>query len=251
MHHPPALAYLFLASGLLMACTGRADDGIGMSRDGQPQTGIGKPAPLATSADDTSAACDNPALYRAGSRWRRTMRDDNGLWEHELVSEVIGPTTFRGQAVVETRTSGPDWTTSNYRRLQPDTLEAHGSQTGSPGEASQRHYYDPVIRYPRAQVKGETLTLKYALRGMIGELQREETATLTYEGRETIRVPAGKFETCRFRETSNSAGLGNQWHDWFIASGPYRGLHIKQVSYDDEGRISGGYQVTRISADFR
>lgn len=195
----------------------------------------------------TSAACNNDAMWRAGSTWSVSWRSTgpSGSDGTETV-EVIGQTSFRGRPAVEQRHTWGELISTTYSALNGGYEEFYGGNANTPGA---EHYFDPAMRWPYVKQRGQTYTSSF--NNHQGGAVTPTTLTLTYEGRETITVPAGTFETCRMRSTAPDQADVGPWFTWFIAGGPYRGIAIKDMSYLPDGSVDRGSEATSISASFR
>jgi hypothetical protein len=224
------------------------------------------PSPTPTPDPDpgggSASHCFNPTLFAAGSVYTRNERTTDGgdVYESSITFNVDGPFVFNGNAVTRlfgNVVDGAEGTGTFELYLTAENLQIrdYGStiEITDPVVASSTVVNEPpeLDRYDLApgQSYSQTFVQTFTVDGPFGPGQFTETITFerTYVGRDTTRVPAGGFATCRFDhvETVTTTGLAIQangevvtlpaevtessFSDWF---GVNNGLPIKSV-YDD------------------
>ncbi|QHS09947.1 DUF3597 domain-containing protein [Sinimarinibacterium sp. NLF-5-8] len=191
------------------------------------------PAPTATpvpapTPDVSARACFSADAYQDGAYIETSTRvlDENGDVESVKDVQVVidADAEFRGEPAIEvnateTRASG-NIVRRDYLRLLSagDTFFELGYvQSSIPATA---HYEPPVERRFDLQA-GDSYEQTYWRRWTLDEgvtrppmdpvtSEYETALTTTYVGRETVTVPAGTFETCRFDETSVISSLSDR-----------------------------------------
>lgn len=166
------------------------------------------PTPTPPVDDDTAAACLNPALFTVGANVQQTYRETdqtaNGTVTNSYDDSYTVPreTTFNGNAAVELAYAESG---SEYLRAEPSNRRVLIFGFAFDGETVT---YEPPFEIPLnltpGQSQTQTITVGLSVDGV--EAPVEVVSTLTYVGRERITVPAGSFETCRFRESASYSG---------------------------------------------
>ncbi len=156
---------------------------------------------------------------------------------------MVGTATFRGHAAVDVeQTTSAGVVAHTYQAVVNGFVETYGG-TSNVGN----YYFDPLLRFPTSLQLGESHTNTSTSHQSGSSVT--STLTMTYVARDTTTVPAGTFETCRLR-MDLSGGPVTHWFNWLVASGPYRGLVVKQEFYDNGVRSSTS-EATAISASFK
>jgi|GEM_PF-6905406 len=161
--------------------------------------------------------------------------------------EILGPTVFRGeetQAIFgEDLTAGVNGSAgTTYVSL--DTTEMVARTHGLTGEdetgAAYTNWYDPTYNLPYGLAVGETYTqsVSYYLSTDGGPdiLLTEINSTVEYLGTETITVPAGTFEACKYYQTiSTSEAVGPSTSAIYLRVGD--GLSLRSAAVTESGEI--------------
>ncbi|GAA0851608.1 hypothetical protein GCM10009113_36090 [Marinobacter szutsaonensis] len=161
--------------------------------------------------------------------------------------EILGPTIFRGeetQAIfgedLTPGVNGPAGTT--YVSL--DTTEMVARTHGLTGEdetgTAYANWYDPTYNLPYGLAVGETYTQSVSFYistdGGPDILLSEINSTIEYLGTETITVPAGTFEACKYYQTiSTSEAVGPSTSAIYFRVGD--GLSLRSSAVTESGEI--------------
>lgn len=156
--------------------------------------------------------------------------------EYTIESQIVGQATFEGQSAFKLSSTisglqlGVEYQNTTFTYHQPDasglvkTLGMETEQSVPP--FTQRIsvvYTPPDVDTEFSLPLGGTLTKSVTSRTTttmsgggvtLPPQTTTDTATQThaYEARESITVPAGTYDTCRYRETEPSGGYTLQWH---------------------------------------
>lgn len=227
------------------------------------------PAPTATptptpGAGSKATACLNPALDQIGTRVEQVIRSTDGQSGADLTttsdSVVMRTTTFKGNNANETEStvqarsqSNPevnsDSTTYSYTRLDGTTLKIFGVVTEA--EAQGFTITTTISNEPPAEERfdlspGQSYTQSYTTtqeNGSVGGFQIPPTETqftvkTTYVGQESVTVPAGTFNACKFTEDATatfdgqtSTSTATTW--MAVGSGQF----LKSVSEGDTNEL--------------
>jgi len=189
------------------------------------------PSPTPTPDPDpgggSASHCFNPTLYTAGSVYTLNERTTDGedVYNSSTTITVDGPFVFNGNTV--TRLFGNvvgsiEGTGTFELYLTAENLRVLGYgasvEITEPVAASSTVVNEPAAldRYDLApgQSYSQTYTESFTVDGPFGPGQFTQTVEFerTYVGRDTTRVPAGGFATCRFDqvETVTTTGLAIQ-----------------------------------------
>ena len=227
------------------------------------------PAPTATptptpGAGSKATACLNPTLDQIGTRVEQVIRSTDGQSGADLTttsdSVVMRTTTFKGNNANETEStvqarsqSNPevnsDSTTYSYTRLDGTTLKIFGVVTEA--EAQGFTITTTISNEPPAEERfdlspGQSYTQSYTTtqeNGSVGGFQIPPTETqftvkTTYVGQESVTVPAGTFNACKFTEDATatfdgqtSTSTATTW--MAVGSGQF----LKSVSEGDTNEL--------------
>lgn len=197
----------------------------------------------------TLAACLNEAMFRQGSTYAVTTRDLLTGNQGTLRYRVVGPASFRGHNAVHTEVRSTDGGVSHtYTALTHEAEEVYGGSYTLAGGHSDTFHYSPPMRTPVSLRVGQSHLEKTTLTYVSGA-STTHTRTVTLEGFETVAVPAGTFQVCRISNTY--AESGGKVVAYVVASGPYRGLSVKQMSYGPGGALQSNTEATALSADWK
>ena len=206
----PRISACLVVVVLLLAGCGGGGSGTGSSSGGESSSGGGGTPPSGPGDDPggpgatggSAAACHNPSLYQTGTRW-----------EEQWTTSGTG--TVQRRSVVDGAAIFPPTNQSSIKIVR-NTADALGN-TGSAEEYVNvvagphiLHYgvvdftfgvtvtaiHDPFDFYRFDLLPGESYVHRWKRTG--GFMLEEFERTTTYVGRETVSVPAGTFETCRF-----------------------------------------------------
>ncbi|WP_370308296.1 hypothetical protein [Sinimarinibacterium flocculans] len=227
------------------------------------------PVPTATptptpGAGSKATACLNPTLDQIGTRVEQVIRSTDGQSGADLTttsdSVVMRTTTFKGNNANETEStvqarsqSNPevnsDSTTYSYTRLDGTTLKIFGVVTEA--EAQGFTITTTISNEPPAEERfdlspGQSYTQSYTTtqeNGSVGGFQIPPTETqftvkTTYVGQESVTVPAGTFNACKFTEDATatfdgqtSTSTATTW--MAVGSGQF----LKSVSEGDTNEL--------------
>ncbi|MFC4249934.1 hypothetical protein [Sinimarinibacterium flocculans] len=227
------------------------------------------PVPTATptptpGAGSKATACLNPTLDQIGTRVEQVIRSTDGQSGADLTttsdSVVMRSTTFKGNNANETEStvqarsqSNPevnsDSTTYSYTRLDGTTLKIFGVVTEA--EAQGFTITTTISNEPPAEERfdllpGQSYTQSYTTtqeNGSVGGFQIPPTETqftvkTTYVGQESVTVPAGTFNACKFTEDATatfdgqtSTSTATTW--MAVGSGQF----LKSVSEGDTNEL--------------
>lgn len=198
----------------------------------------------------TLAACLNEAMFRQGSTYAVTTRDLITGNQGTLSYRVVGPASFRGHSAVhiEARSTDGGGVSHGYSTLTSEAEEVYGGSYTLAGGHSDTFYYSPPMRTPASLRVGQSHLDKTTLTYASGP-STTHTRTVTLEGFETIAVPAGTFQVCRLSNAYAESGI--KVVAYLVASGPYRGLSVKQMSYGPGGALQSNTEATALSADWK
>ena len=209
------------------------------------------PAPAPSSTGDSSA-CWNDAMSTPGSLWKVTYRE-RGLSNVDgivVTTQTLGSKTFNGQASTESRITTavpgkPAEVQLSYASLTGQDYRQFGWRLANGSEV----FLEPVWITPRSMQPGQVATSTYTTRFANGSVPTVTTTTTTYQGRDTITIPAGTFETCKVRFVDQGGGTS---HTWTVASGPYRGVDIRYaLALAADGSSAWVREATAIEASFK
>jgi hypothetical protein len=205
----------------------------------------------------------NPVLLTAGTTYQEDFAL-SGATNVQNRYSVLGTGTFNGVSAIEVQLdvtvlgATPVPTTSRallYDNIVGTDILQYGEKTTatvSAGGFSQTvtttTVNTPAVRYPINAKVGDVITQTYDVRtttaysfaGAPAGLPvpaptttlRTETQVWKFVAVETITVPAGTFQTCRFNATTTTTQAGSSpttdvSTGWVVASGPVRGLTAK------------------------
>ena len=254
------LAVCAVLSVSLAACGGGSGSSVAMSSDNSggtinSSTGGGGGTSGGSGTTTTLASdCLNVGLLSAGSTWHLEY-DKSGDATGTLVSDatVSGSTIFQGnaameivQTIVDTSQAGSVRAESkNYQRLDGASIlsfgmvaDVSGALAGSVNIVSIPPQADN--RYTLAAGESSTshrtvVNIKNfpAMSGIVFVPQTSSSAsilTVTYAGRETVTVPAGTFDACRFDTRAGDASAALTSSEWIV---PASGVVVRMVSYSN------------------
>jgi hypothetical protein len=110
------------------------------------------------------------------------------------------PTTFRGKTTVRVVDTSPDGSVYDlFLEDQGSTYAEIGSRTRS-GTSSVEVYWTPPIIFPKVAAAGNTINYTRAVNTVPVTPGSEGTQTgvITLIGRESVTVPAGTFNACKY-----------------------------------------------------
>ncbi|WP_156966499.1 hypothetical protein [Algiphilus aromaticivorans] len=179
----------------------------------------------------SAAACFNPVLWQDGTEYTISSREtEGGAFVGEFTSDftVFTDSSFEGRPAtrvfVEDTGTGVadaneyfqiDFARPSVNAIADENLQgSDDSFVSDPGDLL-RFDLDPGDAYTFSSVFTEG-----------GGEPDPFTATVTYVGRETIAVPAGTFETCRFDLASDDGYALTEWY------GVGNGIEIAEESAD-------------------
>lgn len=229
-------------------------------------------------------------MYKAGSVWSTTMGHVGppqfpGYAGYQVRAfEVLAAQTVDGleAAPVQQSTSGYAHSVeqlgvaypSNWRfwRINDGTRQMVASK--DPDTVLMRPVvarYSPPIGFPVALTQGQEYAVTTEVRTAVAAAPgaslaetepappRSATYRMTYLGRETVTVPAGTFETCRFRLPYDNMSYvptadGSVVQEWVVASGVYRGVTVKtSANHSPSGDPAQAtvWEALRVTAEFK
>ncbi|KAF0812088.1 hypothetical protein IGB42_03365 [Andreprevotia sp. IGB-42] len=212
-----------------------------------PAPGSFTPTPAPGAAND----CANLALFQVGSKWTLNYQI-TGLQTGTSVStaEITQSTTFAGHSALETKvdttttyTGLPAATTSvkSYSALQSgNVVETYGNVaaiTSPLAGTITSTYTPPFLNRIWTLAVGESYSYQYnsvsvtQLTGLPDTTASSNVAgTVKYLGKESVSVPAGTFNTCKFELVSGTTTTT----EWFTTSG----LAARTTTVDPQGTLT-------------
>jgi hypothetical protein len=191
----------------------------------------------------------------------RGTNNATGNIRYGIKNTVVRNTTFNGNNAIETRTettyvdtlaglppAGLSISLLSYSQVQGAEILNYGStsqvsQSGLTINTVTRNV--PPIRSFINWTAGVNLTQTYTstsestgLPVAVPPAVTTTTTTTRYLGRETITVPAGTFDACRFETTTNGTVATN----WSAATGRYWGLLLRA----QDNATGDAVQATRL-----
>lgn len=219
-----ALATLFLVWVVVTASCGGGGSSGSSGSGSDPATDDPDDSSGTGASTAGAEACFSEGFLADGAQNIRELRSVDSstgeVTEVDVQRIVLGTATFDGQELIEldgtiTRTSNGTTTTSNtteYFELDTDDLQyrLHALFTTS-AVSGVTTTIETKFEPPRSDrfdlVAGDDYTEEYTLDvetvvdGTVLQTSADEVEkTRTYLGRETITVPAGTIETCKFRD---------------------------------------------------
>ncbi|MDO5291000.1 MAG: Ig-like domain-containing protein, partial [Pseudomonadota bacterium] len=209
---------------------------------------------VSAAAGGGSADCYNEAMYRTGTTYAVTMRTSTGSTVTNTYT-VLGTASFRGQTLPQTQVRSSEGLVSLlYSNLAQGNVQDYGGTFTMTNGETDTYHYEPVMLTPVSMTVGQTFsqTITQYNTSTGSNTPLPFTRTVKYEGRESITVPAGTFQTCRMSNSFSSNGsVTGTTSYWLVASGQYRGLAVKTISYEPNGSVSGSREATALSADWK
>lgn len=261
---------LFAATALalsLAACGGGGDD-VGPvtpgpnpqqpSPDPSPNPNPGpNPSPDPAPGDaSTSASCINDAMWNAGSSWTVAKRQTSSsslipVVNTNVTTTVTGTEAFNGHNATVRREhdSATNETDLIYSARVGGDHVTYGSQGRNENDAPTTYRFDPPLSVPVALALNQAYTAQSVMSGS-DQSRFDFEQESTYLGRESLRVAAGSFDTCKVSIKTTMDRFSQVVETWYVASGPYRGLHIKsEFELPMVGKIVS--EATHVEASFK
>ena len=178
--------------------------------------------------------CGN-MMVQAGKkiRFQLTAQSGDSEWDRTL---VIRSSTFNSQAStmeVHDKLIGQDSTSIQFMGENATTYSLLGSRTVAPGADDQDIFFIPPFVYHKQWTLNQSMPFNVRLvpQGPFGEEYRS-SGNMTFVGMESVTVPAGTFNACKFRQTARTEGaqsgsVSMATSDIWVA--PTTGL-VKQVT---------------------
>lgn len=207
-----------------------------------------------------ASSCFNPDIYSVGLSARLVLRDtEDGETVQETLDFLNEPTTVNGVSAVRRVQNGSAQSLSGGGseglrgvetfilegqrvRTLSETFEITGSEPRGGSE-----FYDPgrLDRFDLAA--GDTFTQEYTIaetfseNGQTTSRSSEALVTIRFDGIESVTVPAGTFDACRFTETFGSEQSTFQIRDWIgVGTGvPLKSEDDSTLSELISGSING------------
>lgn len=176
-----------------------------------------------------AASCFNPDLMNQGTRivlnYRTTDGDTSAVLNSSSNTEVKGSVTFNGKSATEsvsqTQATGvapSTSTTKSYFKVDAGTkrFSYYGSivDVSAPIASSSTLTINPERTERFDLAAGESYSQSYSITtssqvmGFPVNVVSDHENQVTFTGMETITVPAGTFNTCRFETTGTTTTLG-------------------------------------------
>lgn len=199
------------------------DDSNG-SDDGSDGGDTGDGGDNSGGTDELTAAdlCAPPQIAPTGTliEFSQQLYDTQSGSETGVVSirqESLGPMEFRGEEthaiLVEDVSEGINDESRNTTYVSIDTTEmverTHGSTSVDPDTGEETTlWFEPTFNYPYALAIDEeyvqSVSLFASMDGGPGTLLFELDHTIQFKGVETVTVPAGTFDACKYLQTSST-----------------------------------------------
>lgn len=191
--------------------------------------------------DVDSSACFNREAWQQGARVTLRYRQPqlDGQPPHYYQREVLGDSTFNGTPVIAVQTTVRDAATKNPQSLQTSyfsinesessvnllgavisgNIDADGNHIFTPDrfawydfgighhlDADNYYFtYDSALPVFLALAKGDTSSFNYVRHMKLQQITVDDysrvSGNVRYEGMQSITVPAGDFDACRFHYT--------------------------------------------------
>ena len=253
------------------ASSGGTENGTGAGSQGPDQSGgsgseTGAPPPTPDPDPEgpppalggTGTDCMDPAWLAAGATYGLDY-DISGLLTGTSISEarVIGRTDFAGYSAFETEVT----TTTTYTGLPPaqtavksysdslggGLLEQYGNTSAADvmgmTSTTVTTYVPPwrMTKWTLSAGQSEPYSYEFSTETTITGAPvaippqittGTESGTWTYEGQESVTVPLGTFQACRFR-TESGGSVITEWYDLKSKSG----LALKITTVSTEGTL--------------
>ena len=212
---PRVSACLVVVVLLLVGCGGGSSGGDASSGGGDSSDGGSGPPP-SEPADDpggagvtgsSAADCHNPSLYQTGTKWEEQWTT-NGTGTGQRTSVVDGaaifpPTNQPSIKIVRNTTDavGNTGAAEEYVNVVAGPHVLVYGVVGFSFGVTVTGVHDPYDFYRLDLLPGESFTHRYtdtASRETTVVTREEIERTIKYLGQETVSVPAGTFDTCRF-----------------------------------------------------
>lgn len=222
-------------------------------------------APVPGVATGSGSCAANPALYTVGNNYEVELAGTassgaaSGNVRYGIKSTVTQNTTFKGQAAVETRlettyvetlaglpAAGITATVFTYGAVQGSEVLNFGAKIKTAAEGfvvNNTISFSPATLNPLSWTAGQrftdTVTVTTEFTGLpvvVPATTAQQTLNVRFVGRESVTVPAGTFDACRFETTEN----GETVTSWSVATGRYAGLFLK-------GQNSNGRDVIQAT----
>ncbi|MCK5770684.1 MAG: hypothetical protein KAH28_09995 [Algiphilus sp.] len=170
-----------------------------------------------TDSVDPASACFNPVLWQDGTEYTESDREtEGGAFVGEFTSDftVFTDSSFQGRPAtrVFVQDSGTGLADANeYFQIDFEVPSINAIADENLQGMNDGFVSDPgeLLRFDLAPGESYSYTSTYTELG--AEVGDDGTATVTYVGRETITVPAGTFETCRFDLTTPDGYRETEW----------------------------------------
>lgn len=214
------------------------------------------------SGTGNAASCFNPDLITSGYRnvlsYKTTDGETGAVVNFTSNTEVKGSATFNGKSAIEsvsqTQATGDApsiSTTKNYFKVDNSAkrFSYYGSQvdTTAPVASSSTLTIAPE-RIERFDLNaGESYTQKYSITSTVQVLGFPATvtsdydSTVTFKGTESVTVPAGTFDACRFetntKSTTSNITTTSVYINWVTVNS---GVSIKTESEGDVTELVSG-----------
>uniref|UniRef100_UPI003F883031 TapB family protein n=1 Tax=Arhodomonas sp. SL1 TaxID=3425691 RepID=UPI003F883031 len=210
----------------------------------------------------SATACFNPALLATGTQifqeFSGTERETGESITFTIQQIVNGPTTFNGRTAIEVdqRVQGTDTASGmtgsgdvlSYEQVEQGRSTFRTVGTKSTFMSGGVSVINTIVNEPPSTLRfnlapGERYTEEYTVTsssdlgvGTPQETRSEHERTVTYLGRETVQVPAGAFEACKFRFEDQVTSFGqtttNESLQWIAVDS---GINVR---VEDEGVLA-------------
>ncbi|MBS7350517.1 MAG: hypothetical protein KIG95_10265, partial [Comamonas sp.] len=177
--------------------------------------------------NNTAGACHNPARFKEGSSYTAVMKTSGiagvtGDSTSTIKVTMLGRTTFNGHSTLdEYAEDGTGSGNHNYYDFVGGTMYTYGAQGDGMKET-----LSPAHQFPINMALGQTYTSTSTVT-LDGTQPYTQTVQETFQGFETVTVPAGTFKTCKVSVvTTTPVGNVTAWV-WAAAEGPHHGLMVR------------------------
>ncbi len=257
-------AFLDLIAGGNLAVIPEAPPGHGAVESPDENGGAGGGGDLPVSGDGSAAACFSPLPASPGAQLEMRMRSFDTFdepYEFVMRLEDDGETTFRGETVrvVNSEMVSEEPLLNLTKRIYVSVDEAalvlstHGDETINPedGSVTGTGRFEPTEDFRYDLNPGESFRQIYTYYIQSPDdgptdISVNVDTTVTYFGRETITVPAGTFETCKFYIQDTGSQFSSVEVTWKNVGD---GVEVQHGLRDDSGTESVTMEMLAYSVN--
>ncbi len=223
------------------------------------------PSPTSTPGAGGASACFNPELLQQGTQsalsYRATDGDSGEVLNFTDERMVTGPTSFNGQQTIRTDGTTDSSSSAGNYSTQTETFSSmeaaamrfrsygvNTSTTVSGFTVTTRSTIEPAMLSRYDLAAGQSHSQSYTVTTVTDTGGFGSTTTVvntdettTYVGRETVTVPVGSFDTCRFdssySRTVDGSTATETASNWFEVGS---GVLIRNMAEGDRTEFTGG-----------